>query len=247
MNRSEWVERCTRWKSIWPIMQEEYYANPNDTSLNIYAVIDAINTHSKSTDILMGDGGSVGYTGPVALKSKENQRMIFSLSQGDMGWVVPASVGAAKVNNDRVIALVGDGSFMTNIQELSVIRYHNLNVKFVLLNNNGYLSIKNTQTKYFDGRVYGTGLDNGIWFPDFKSIANCFEFNYYKAQNSKDLDMFGSWFDEPGPAIIECKCLEYQEILPAQSIKNGKQAPLHDLIPFLSEEELQREMIVDML
>jgi hypothetical protein len=44
--------------------------------------------------------------------------------------------------------------------------------------------------------------------------------------------------------MFECICRPDQQILPAQSFKNGKQAPLHDMIPFLSDEELQQEMVV---
>jgi hypothetical protein len=46
------------------------------------------------------------------------------------------------------------------------------------------------------------------------------------------------------PALFNCICTQDQQILPAQSFKNGKQAPLHDMIPFLSDEELQQEMVV---
>jgi hypothetical protein len=44
--------------------------------------------------------------------------------------------------------------------------------------------------------------------------------------------------------IIECICTSDQQILPSQSFKDGKQAPLHDMIPFLSDEELAAEMVV---
>jgi hypothetical protein len=47
-----------------------------------------------------------------------------------------------------------------------------------------------------------------------------------------------------GPMIIDCCCKKDQEILPSQALKNGQQAGLHDMAPFLSDEELAREMIV---
>jgi hypothetical protein len=44
--------------------------------------------------------------------------------------------------------------------------------------------------------------------------------------------------------IINCVCKQDQEILPSQALKNGRQAGLHDMAPFLSAEELEKEMIV---
>lgn len=245
MTRKEWIEKCNHWKNIWPVMQKEYEANNDDYVLNIYAVLDAINKYSKASDIVMGDAGSISYAGPTALNAKKNQRFIFSPAQADMGWVVPGAIGVAMSSNQQVIAITGDGSFMSNMQELAVVKQHNLNIKFVILNNNGYLSIKNTQSKYFNGRVFGTSLETGLWFPSFKNVASTFDIQYTDVRLETDLRYLDNILSNPGPAIIDCKCLEDQEILPAQSLKNGKQAGLHDMYPFLSDDELTREMIVN--
>lgn len=245
MNRQEWVNKCGEWKAKWPVMQPEYQANNRDYKLNIYAVLDAVNKHSRPEDILMGDAGSISYAGPVALNAKQGQRFIFSPAQADMGWALPAAIGVSMASNQPIISIIGDGSFMSNIQELAVVKQHNLNIKFIILNNSGYLSIKNTQTKYFQGRVYGTSSETGIWFPSFKNISVAFGIDYHDARLASDLEKFGEWFAQPGPAIIDCQCLAEQEILPAQALKDGKQAGLHDMTPFLSDEELAREMIVD--
>ena len=244
MTRQDWVEKCGHWKNKWPVIQEEYLANNYDYSLNIYAVLDAINKHSKPEDILMGDAGSISYAGPVALQAKQGQRFIFSPAQADMGWALPAAIGVAMASDQPVISIIGDGSFMSNIQELAVVKQHNLNIKFVILNNNGYLSIKNTQTKYFQGRVHGTSSETGLWFPSFVSIAAAFQLDYFDARLQRDLDQFPSVLSKVGPAIIDCRCHNDQEILPAQALKNGKQCGLHDMTPFLSDEELAQEMIV---
>jgi len=246
MTRHEWVIKCAWWKHKWPVMQDEYRANNDDYKLNIYAVLDAVNKHSISTDIIMGDAGSISYAGPVALNAKKDQRFIFSPAQADMGWALPASIGVSMASERQVIAIIGDGSFMSNIQELAVIKQHNLNIKFIILNNNGYLSIKNTQTKYFDGRVHGTSSESGLWFPSFKNIATSFGLEYEDVRLASHLDKFGEFFAKDGPMIIDCQCLADQEILPAQALKNGKQCGLHDMSPFLSDEELKSEMIIEL-
>ena len=252
-NNELWISKCNYWKEKWPVMQKEYEADNTDTPLNLYAVLDAVNKHSGREDILMGDAGSISYAGPVALNPKYDQRLIFNPAQADMGWAVPASIGVAMVSNKNVIAITGDGSFMSNVQELSVIRHHCLNIKIIILNNRGYLSIKNTQEKYFENRVYGTSDKTGLEFPDYRKLADSFNIPYYLIKNKGDynngvfygLDRFEYILSIEGPVMINCICLEDQEILPSQALKNGKQAGLHDMTPFLSDEELKNEMIVD--
>jgi len=242
--REEWYKKCHEWKNKWPVSQPEYF-DDTDGRLNIYAVLDSISKHSLSTDILMGDAGSISYAGPVALRAKENQRLIFSPAQADMGWALPASIGVAMASKQQVIAITGDGSFMSNIQELAVVKQHNLNIKFIILNNDGYLSIKNTQTKYFNGRVFGTSGETGLYFPKFKAIADAFEIGYTQVNTKDALSSFEQLFETDGPMIIDCLCKLDQEILPAQALKDGKQAGLHDMFPFLSDEELNAEMMVN--
>lgn len=245
MNRQEWVAKCNEWKSKWPVMQEEYRPNDGDFTINLYAILDAVNQHSTPESILMGDAGSISYAGPVALNAKTNQRFIFSPAQADMGWALPAAIGVALASRQPVIAIIGDGSFMSNLQELAVVRQYNLNIKFVILNNQGYLSIKNTQQKYFEGRVHGTSSETGLWFPSFKNIASSFNMPCVDIRTKEQLRRdFPGVLNRIGPTIIDCQCSEDQEILPSQALKNGKQAGLHDMTPFLSDEELAKEMLV---
>lgn len=244
MNKTEWIEKCQHWKNKWPVYNEEY--NDSKKDLNLYSVVEEVNKCSKYNDVFMCDAGSMSYICPVTLKIKDNQQLISSPAQADMGWVLPASIGVALYGFNRVIVFVGDGSFMSNIQELATVRYHNLNIKFIVLNNGGYLSIRNTQLKFFERRIFGTGYDNGLWFPKLSDVANTFEIKYDTINNYNKLNHMSNLLNEDivGPHIIECLCDIDQEIIPAQALKNGKQCGLHDMYPFLSEKELNEEMII---
>lgn len=244
MNRQEWIQKCNHWKDKWPEISYDQKICNNQDVPTIYTILDAVNIYSSHDHVIVGDAGSISYAGPVALRAKHQQRFVFSPAQADMGWAVPGAIGVALASKKPVIAITGDGSFMSNLQELAVIKQHNVNIKVIIINNNGYLSIKNTQEKYFHGRVYGTSDKTGLWFPDFENIAKSFEFDYYNLATVKDLNDLGKILDDFGPALINCKCQSNHEILPAQAFKNGKQAGLHDMTPFLSEQELAEEMIV---
>ena len=120
MNREEWIKKCQHWKAKWPVMQPEYLNESN--GLNIYAVLDAIFTHAPEDAVFMADAGSAYYMLPQAVRIRDKQRIIMSQSQGDMGWALPAAIGVAKAGAKNVICIVGDGSFMSNMQELATIQ-----------------------------------------------------------------------------------------------------------------------------
>lgn len=241
MTKQEWLDKCSHWKQKWS--QRQYLLD--DNGLDIYAILNAISKYSADDAVIMSDAGTAFYTVPQAYKFKGTQRLVHSQSQGDMGWAIPAAIGVAKAGAKQVICIVGDGSFMSNMQELAVIREHSLPIKIIVINNSGYLSIKNTQSKFYEGRVHGVNPQTGVWFPDFLNIATTFELPYvrikYMESLTVDLKLFLHKF---GPVLFNCICTPDQQVLPSQSFKDGKQAPLHDMIPFLSDEELQQEMVI---
>jgi acetolactate synthase-1/2/3 large subunit len=167
-----------------------------------------------------------------------------------MGFALPASIGVSLANPKlNVCVITGDGSFNTNIQELATIRYLNLPIKLFILNNGGYLSIKNTQTKFYEGRVYGTDTKHGLWFPDFKKIAETYELSFFKYDKNDDLkNNIKMLLELDKPTIIEIVCSPDQEIVPTLMLKKDKitgkniQCGLDDMYPFLSDTEHDEEM-----
>lgn len=241
MTRDEWIAKCNHWKHKWPVMQPEYLDDTN--GLNIYAVLDAISKHSPKDAVIMCDAGSAFYMVPQAYRVQGEQRLVMSQSQGDMGWAIPAAIGVAKAGAKNVICIVGDGSFMSNMQELAVIKEHNLPIKIIILNNRGYLSIRNTQEKFY-GNVYGVNASTGLYFPDFRDVASIFLIGSSVVSTTDGMNKtFKKDLYADEPWIFDCRCTEVQQILPSQSFKDGKQAPLHDMTPFLSDEELAAEMV----
>ena len=245
MTRQEWIDKCNHWKQKWPVMQPEYLDDTN--GLNIYAVLDALYRHALDDAVFMADAGTAFYTVPQSIRIRAEQRLVHSHSQGDMGWALPASIGVAKAGAKNVICIVGDGSFMSNMQELAVIKEHNLPIKIIILNNKGYLSIKNTQGKFYEGRIHGVNPKTGLWFPNMEDVASAFKIKAGRAWSIKTLDKYVEMaMKQTAPYLLDCVCTEDQIIMPAQTFKKGQQAPLHDMFPFLSDEELQQEMVVSL-
>ena len=178
-----------------------------------------------------------------------NQRYITSGAQADMGFSLPAAIGACISANKPVIGITGDGSFQLNIQELQTIKHYNLPVKIFVWNNNGYLSIRATQDKFFDGRRIGTDSASGVSFPEVEKISYAYDLPYVKINNVSELrKKLSEIIDSKGPVVCEVICPEYQEIIPAVSaVKNDDGSmtskPIEDMYPYLDRDEFYKEMI----
>jgi acetolactate synthase I/II/III large subunit len=185
------------------------------------------------------------------MSTKKNQKYITSGALATMGFSLPASIGVSvAMNNQPVVAITGDGSFQLNIQELQTIKYYNLPVKLFVVNNKGYLSIRQTQYRYFNGRMVGEGPSSGVSFPSIKRIAKTYGIDYYSIKSSIGLiNNLETIIKSEGPFICEVKSIEDQETLPTTStiIKpDGTlvSKPMEDMYPFLSRKEFRENMIV---
>jgi acetolactate synthase-1/2/3 large subunit len=168
-------------------------------------------------------------------------------AQGDMGYAIPASIGVHFADPDlNIVLVIGEGSFYTNMQELAVIKQHNIPVKIFVINNDGYMSIKQTQNRMFGGRQWGVSAGTGIYFEYISKVAAAFEIPYIKISSNNELDsQMGNLIHSNTAVIVEFMSQDTLDVQPAQAMKpNGKQGGLHDMSPFLSQDELDREMIV---
>ena len=83
-----------------------------------------------------------------------------------MGYGIPAAIGVCLASGgQRTICVDGDGGFQLNIQELATVAYHKLPIKFFVLNNDGYASIRASQTNFFGQPNIGCDAGLGSRFP----------------------------------------------------------------------------------
>jgi acetolactate synthase-1/2/3 large subunit len=164
-----------------------------------------------------------------------------------MGYDLPASIGVAIAKGGRVVCLAGDGSIQMNVQELQTVVAHNLAVKIFVLNNGGYLSIRQMQSGFFAGRLIGTDRTSGVTFPDMVKVGKAYGIPSFPVNRMSDLEMVKAELAKPGPALFYVQLDPAQgfeprlrsHILPDGSITTPK---LEDMYPFLSAEELASNM-----
>ena len=243
-----WQNKCVHWKNKWPVYQGGYDAD----TVNMYEFTKTLSELASEDEIVVSDAGSSYYVTSQSFTFNSNkQRYITSGAQADMGFTLPAAIGTCIAANKSVVGITGDGSFQLNIQELQTIKHYNLPVKLIVWNNNGYLSIRATQNKFFDGRRIGTDPESGVSFPEVEKIAKAYDLPYVKINNTAELrKKLTDVITASGPVVCEVMCPENQEIIPMVSaIKNDDGSmtskPIEDMYPFLDRDEFLKEMIVD--
>jgi len=166
-----------------------------------------------------------------------------------MGWCIPAAIGACVANDyKRTILVTGDGSIQFNIHELETIKYYKLPIKIFVFNNQGYESIRSTQDNYFSSNYVGSNKDSGVSNPDFKMLAKAHDFKYEKIMNNNQLiGMIKKIIKEEGPTLCEVNIAYNQKRMPRVSSfrrPDGilESRPLEDMFPFLSKEEIEKNM-----
>ena len=133
----------------------------------------------------------------------KNQRVFTNVGCASMGYGLPSAIGACIANNKKpVICIEGDGSIMMNLQELQTIQGYNLPVKILLINNDGYLSIKLTQESFFNGNEFASSKHNGVTFPDFKKIASAFGLRHKSIHKNCQIEDGLNWMMEGNDSCI---------------------------------------------
>jgi acetolactate synthase-1/2/3 large subunit len=243
----EWLGWCIERKNKYPVLQE-HHKNPT-RPINPYYFISTLQSLLGANDVIVCGNATACIVPFQTSNIKKGQQLFSNSGSASMGYDLPAALGAAiAAPSKRIVCFAGDGSILMNLQELQTIRHNNLNIKIIVLDNNGYLSIKSTQQNFF-GLAIGSAPDNGVSFPDMEKVGKSFNIPSYTIEKFDFKDELQQLIDLDGPILINVKLDPLQIFEPKLSSKklpDGKMvsAPLEDMFPFLSESELAENMIV---
>jgi acetolactate synthase-1/2/3 large subunit len=196
--------------------------------------------YARDLPIITSDGSAHVVT-LQTFPLEKNQRLFTNVGCASMGYGLPAAIGAAFANNDKdVICIEGDGSLQMNIQELQTLIHYKLPIKLFVINNDGYLSIKITQEKFFEGREVAAGKNSGISFPNLEKICEAYGLSYLKITHNNQLDeKIKQTIDTPGLIVCELFTHPYERHEPKVVHKgigsNGEIIPGELTDMFISE------------
>lgn len=243
-----WVARCDDWKRRYPWVDAKH--GPRDGFINSYDFIGRLCKHFRRDQVVVTDMGTALTCTHQTIRVKPPQRLLTSQGLGEMGWGLPGSIGASFARGrGEVLCINGDGSMMLNLQELQTIAHHRLPIKVVIFVNDGYTTIKHTQTALFAGRLSGTNQRTGVSCPDFARIAAAFDIPCHVLQRASDFEAAVTPFlAESGPAFCLVHLHPEQPFVPKLSVAVRDDGtlvspPLEDLSPLLPRSELAGNMI----
>ncbi|PPK83562.1 acetolactate synthase-1/2/3 large subunit [Lacrimispora xylanisolvens] len=247
-----WNETCRMWKETYPVVLPRHYSQDDHKEVNIYAFIKELSSRLPENRITVVGNGSACVVGGHAYVIKPGQRFISNSAVASMGYDLPAAIGISKADQGEDIILVtGDGSIQMNLQELQTIIHHRLPIKIFVINNGGYHSIRQTQKNYFGEPLVGIGDDSrDLSFPDMEKLSAAYGYPYVSARHNSEIDQaLVHTLSLDGPVICEVFVSRDQNFEPksaAKRLPDGTMVspPLEDLSPFLSEEEMDRNMII---
>lgn len=248
-NRESWIRRCQDWKKRYPVIQPGH-RKPGPVSIFHFAETLAT-VVSDDDQIISGSSGSGIETFIFSYPAKKGQRVFHTAGLGSMGFGIPGSIGVCFASGKRrTICVDGDGGFQFNIQELATIAHHQLPIKFFVLNNDGYASIRASQTGFFGKPNIGCSQSTGIHLPELARVAAAYGLAFAEIHEQTDLaSQIRRVLDTPGPAICDLKVIPDEARCPrVTSVQRPDGSfvskPLEDLWPFLDREEFRANMIV---
>ena len=243
----EWFTRCREWKRRYPVCLPEY--KEQKEYVNSYFFLDTLSDLATKEDVIVTDMGFAFQNTHQAWKSKQGQRLLTNCGLAPMGWGLPAAIGSSFAMGRRTLLITGEGGLMMNLQELATVMHHKLNIKIFVLNNGGYLTIKQTQQLGFEGRLMGVDKESGLSFPDFRKVADAFGIrkSIIKSHEFIQHQLYFNTFNDDKPHIYEIMMSPDQPQAPRslnRRLPDGTMNPtkLEDSYPFLDPKIIEEEM-----
>ena len=253
VDRAPWLARCADWKTRYPLVLDEHRSNTD--RISTYYLSNVLSEELNEGDfIVSGSSGSGIELFLLALRVKPGQRVFHTTALGAMGFGIAASIGACLAGGRRpTVCVDGDGGFQFNIQELETVRRLNLPIKFFVLNNDGYASIRASQKAFFGRPKIGCDVATGQSLPDVRKVAEAYGIPTDQITEQGNLrSEIRRVLDRPGPVVCDIHMVLDEIRQPRLSSVQRPDGsfvskPMEDLYPFLDRDEFARNMLIPIL
>jgi acetolactate synthase-1/2/3 large subunit len=251
--RTEWDRRCADWKTRYSVVTEEH--RKPEGPVSIYNLAEVIGTESSPDDkLISGSSGSGIEIFLLACPTRTGQRIYHTAGLGSMGFGLPGAIAICLAGGGRrTICVDGDGGFQFNIQELETVARLNLPIKYFVLNNDGYASIRASQSNWFGQPNIGCDSRTGLTVPDLSKVAASYGLQSRVIRDQSNLrEEVRKVLDLPGPVVCDVHVIPDEVRAPRLANYQKPDGslvsrPLEDLWPFLPREEFLANMIVEPL
>ena len=195
---AEWREQCLTWKAEFPLA----YDTPDDEPLKPQHVVERFDELADDDAIVTTGVGQHQMWASQYWTFTEPRTWVSSHGLGTMGYGVPSAIGAKLAAPDReVVCFDGDGSFLMTVQELSVAVREDLDITYVVLNNEADGMVRQWQDGFYEGRRMASEYP---WIPEFDMLAEAFGARGFRLEDYDSVDQViekARAYD--GPSVID--------------------------------------------
>jgi acetolactate synthase-1/2/3 large subunit len=242
----KWLRWCRERVTAYPPVRPDQRTWEN--GVNSYFFVETLFGKLAADDVVVCGDATACIVPFQAAMLKKGQRLFSNSGSASMGYDLPAAIGAAVAHGKRVICLAGDGSLMMNLQELQTVAHHRWPMIIFVLNNGGYLSIRTTQSNFFQ-RLVGEGAESGVSFPDFVKVAEAHGLRALRIEGKHFAAQIDEALAHDGPVLCEVvldRTQGFEPKLRSKKLPDGRMvtAPLEDMAPFLPRDEFKRNLLI---
>ena len=245
---ADWLAYCSEVKALLPVWEkcnktDPGYISPFDFFLQLSELC-------TSDDIVIPCSSGGAFTVfHQTFEQKQGQSIVNNHGLASMGYGLSGAIGAALAGHGKRTVLVeGDGGFAQNLQELGTVAINNLNLKIFVFDDQGYASIRMTQSNYFGGRYVGCDTKTGLGLPNLDKLFGVWGIGSLRLKPGfMDDPEFQSRFNSTGPQAFIVPIDPTQTYFPKINSRITAEGtmesnPLHEMSPELDEETRRRVM-----
>ncbi|WP_265108266.1 biosynthetic-type acetolactate synthase large subunit [Halosolutus halophilus] len=195
----KWRAQCQQWKSDYSMA----YDAPEDEPVQPEFVVEALDEATSDRAIVTTGVGQHQMWACQYWTFTEPRTWVSSHGLGTMGYGLPAAIGARLAADDdqEVVCVDGDGSFLMTLQGLSVAVRENLDITVAVLNNEYIGMVRQWQDAFFEGRHAAS--DYG-WMPEFDKLAEAFGAQGFRIDDYDDVaETIEEAIAYDGPSVID--------------------------------------------
>jgi acetolactate synthase I/II/III large subunit len=195
----EWLAECKESNKAPKVLPRH---RNKKGSASVYAFIEQLSKVLPKDHHVVTSDGSANVVTMQVMDLTGNQRLITNTGCAPMGYGLPAAIGAAIHN--KIVCIEGDGSLHLNIHELQTMKHYNLPIKLIVINNDGYLSIKVSQKTFFNGNYVASEKNSGVSFPNYEKVIKAYDLPYYSIKDNNTIQpTLNKFLSQEGPCVLE--------------------------------------------
>ena len=210
-NSTEWLDKLQEWKAEYSM---DYGDIVSDGKPRPQHIIEELCKATPEDTIVTTGVGQHQMWAMLYWTYTKPRTWVSSHGLGTMGYGLPAAIGArfAAREDQKVVCIDGDGSFLMTLQELSVAVREELDITVVVLNNAGIGMVRQWQDAFYSNRRMASEYP---WIPDFAEIANAFGAKGFHLERIEDVKkVINAALEYKGPSVIDARIDSSENVFP---------------------------------